>query len=140
MRNSRAPAALLPILLGALFAAAPARSAGPDWNTVASVETVEIVTTNEDGTPKETTIWLVVVDGEGYVRTGSTRWKANIDRDKDVTLRIEGSEYPLRVEFATDAELRARVEQAFRDKYGFSDSFIDIFRSGDSNIMRLLPR
>lgn len=128
---------LLPILL---LAAVPIAAAAPDWNAVKDVGTVYIVTTNEDGSARDTKIWLVVVDGQGYVRTGSTRWKANVDRNPDVTLRIEEAEYPLRVEFVTDPELCTRVEQAFRDKYGFSDSFIGIFRPGDSNIMRLLSR
>jgi hypothetical protein len=136
----RIPRAIPSILLLALLAALPAAAAAPDWNAVKDVGNVEIVTTNEDGSARETTIWLAVVDGQGYIRTGSTRWKANVERNPDVTLRIDEAEYPLRVEFVTDPELKAQVEQALHEKYGFSDSLVGIFRIGDTNIMRLVPR
>ena len=131
------PAALL---LALLATALPAAAAAPDWNAVKDVERVEIVTTDEDGSARDTTIWIAVVDGQGYIRTGNSSWKRNIERNPDVTLRIEETEYPVRAEFVTDAELKARVAQALREKYGLSDSFIDLFRSGDPNIMRLVPR
>lgn len=123
-----------------LLAAAPALAADPDWNALADVQTLEVVTKNEDGTPRETTIWLVVLDGQGYIRTGNTRWGDNVVRSPEVTLRNGATELPLRVEFVEDEALRERVAQAFRDKYGFSDSFISIFRFGRPKIMRLLPR
>jgi hypothetical protein len=140
MRSSRALVALSPILLTALFASAPARASAPDWNAAAGVQTVEIVTTNDDGTPRDTTIWLAVVDGQGYIRTGHTHWEGNIERNPEVVLRIDRAEYPLRAEFVEDAALRARIEQVFREKYGFSDAFIGMFRSGDPKIMKLAPR
>ena len=146
-RHPRVLVRSLPILLGALAlalaSAAPAAAAAPDWNAVAGVQTVEIVTTNEDGSARDTTIWLAVVDGQGYIRTGSTRWEANIERNKDVTLRIDTAEYPLRVEFVEDDALRARIQQSLRDKYGFSDSFVSFFpflRGSRPKIMRLVPR
>ena len=140
MRSSRALVALSTVLLAGVFASPSARAAAPDWNAAAGVQTVEIVTTNEDGTPRDTTIWLAVVDGQGYIRTGNTHWEGNIERNPDVVLRIEKAEYPLRAEFVQDAALRARIEQVFREKYGFSDAFIGVFRSGEPKIMRLAPR
>jgi hypothetical protein len=122
------------------FGATPAAAAAPDWNAVAEVDNVEIVTIDEDGSGRETTIWIAVVDGEAYIRTSETRWGGNIVRNPEVTLRIEESEYPLRVEFVEDDALRARIEQTFREKHGFSDSFIAFFRSERPKIMRLLPR
>jgi hypothetical protein len=130
---------LLGALLGALAASA-ASAAAPDWNAVANVDTVEIVTTDEDGSARETTIWLAVVDGQGYIRTSDTSWGGNLVRNPEMTLRVEESEYPLRVEFIEDDALRARVEQTFREKHGFSDSFIAFFRSERPKIMRLVPR
>ncbi len=50
------------------------------------------------------------MDGQGYIRTGNTRWEANIERNPDVTLRIEGKAHPLRVEFVADSALRTRIE------------------------------
>ena len=136
----RVPRAFPSILLLLLIAALPADAAAPDWNAVKDVQTVEIVTTDEDGSARDTTIWLAVVDGQGYIRTGNSTWKGNIERNPDVTLRIEETEYPVRAEFVADAALKERVAQTLREKYGFSDSFIDIFRVGEPNIMRLVPR
>ena len=128
------------LLLALLMAVLPAAAAAPDWNALKDVETIEIVTTDEDGSSRDTTIWLAVVDGQGYIRTGNSTWKGNIERNPDVTLRVEDTEYPVRAEFVSDADLKTRVEQTLRDKYGFSDSFIGIFRIGEPNIMRLVPR
>jgi len=124
------------LALRALSAAA----ASPDWNAVAATDTVEVTTKNVDGTLKDTTVWLVVVDGQGYIRTGNTRWWSNIERDHDVALRIEGKEYPLRVELVEDPELRQRVVDAFRAKYGWVDRAMDAIRSSTPHVMKLTPR
>jgi hypothetical protein len=39
-----------------------------------------------------------------------------------------------------DRELRSRIENAFRDKYGFSDWMISFFRGSSPKMMRLEPR
>ena len=135
------PALSAPVLLvaAALLGATAARAAAPDWNAVADVGTIEILSTNEDGSKRETTIWLIVVEGQGYVRTGSTRWGANVERDPEVVVRIEGAEYPLRAERVTDSALVERLNQAFRAKYGFSDAITGLFRWGEPRLMRLVP-
>jgi hypothetical protein len=69
----------------------------PDWEKLKDVGRIEIVTHDEDGDARETTIWFVELDGQGFIRTGDTNWGKNIHRNpKDVVLRIEGKEYPLR--------------------------------------------
>ena len=129
------------LFLGAVpLCAARAAESSPDWNAVAAVDTVEVITKNEDGTPRDTTIWLAVVDGKGYIRTGATGWWSNIARDPDVVLRIEGKEYPLRAISVEDAPLRQRVEDVFRAKYGFSDRVVGFFFRSVPHIMRLDPR
>jgi hypothetical protein len=121
--------------------AGPASAAGPDWAAVGDVEEVQVLTTNEDGSPRETTIWLVVLDGRGYIRTSqSTRWGGNAERQPEIALRIEGSEYPLRASFMTDEALREHVVKAFREKYGWFDGFMNFVRGSSPRIMRLDPR
>ena len=62
------------------------------------------MTSKEDGSERETKVWLVVVDGQGYIRTSQgTTWGGNVERNPDIALRIEGSEYPLRAVFVEDA-------------------------------------
>jgi hypothetical protein len=101
---------------------------------------VEVLTRNQDASIKETTIWIVLVGGEAFIRTGSTRWYGNIERDPNLVLRVDGNELPLRAELVTDEPLLERVHAAFREKYGFTDRMIGWFRFGDSHIMRLVPR
>lgn len=120
--------------------AAPA-SAEVDWTAAAGVEEIQALTTDEDGSARETTIWLLVLDGQGYIRTSqSTTWGGNVERNPDIALRIEGQEYALRASFVTDEPLRERIGQGFREKYGWTDGVLDIFRAGDARIMRMDPR
>ena len=111
-----------------------------DWSIHSEEQTVEVVTTNQDGSSRETKVWLIVVDGQGYIRTGNTRWGGNIERNPDVVLRIGETELPLRIELVTDEAERTAVTAAFRDKYGFSDWILTPFRRGEPKIMRLMPR
>jgi hypothetical protein len=122
-----------------LLGATPSESS-PDWNAVAQTSTVQIVTKDADGSPRDTTIWLAVVDSKGYIRTGSTHWWNNIARDPDVMMRIEGKEYALRAMAVEDAALCQRVEEAFRAKYGVSDRVVGFFFRSVPHIMRLDPR
>ena len=132
------------VLLGAvafLLGAFAVGAAELDWNSVADVEEVRVLTTNEDGTPRETTIWLAVVDGQGYIRTGGwTKWGDNVKRNPDIALRIGDTEHPLRASFVEDEALRERIVATFREKYGRFDGFLNILRGSKPPIMRLDPR
>jgi hypothetical protein len=125
----------------ALALALPATARAIDWNAAAPVEVIEVVTADPDGETRTTKVWLVVVDGEGYLRTGDTRWFGNLERDPGLLLRVEGTEHPLRAFFVTDPPLRGRVIQAFRDKYGWEDRLLGLFGDdADARIIRLDPR
>jgi hypothetical protein len=139
------PSRLLPALAIALVLVATDVRAGsdvvaPDWPTVAEAQTVEVVTVDEDGDRRETTVWLVVVDGEGYIRTGGTRWGKNLQRDPQLVLRTGEQEWPLRIAAVEDETQREIITAAFREKYGFSDAMIGLVRGSNPTIMRLLPR
>lgn len=131
---------LVPGLLALLVAPALAVGEVPDWASVADARTVQVVNQDEDGSERDTTVWLVVVDGQGYVRSGGGRWSRNLERDPRLVLRIGEASFPLRVEFVEDDALRGRVNDAYREKYGFSDAVISLFRGERPPIMRLLPR
>jgi hypothetical protein len=123
-----------------LFAAAPATAADLDWAAVADVETVHVLTTDEDGDARVTKIWLVVIDGVGYIRTSRrTAWGRNVERDPDIALRIGDIDYPVRATFIVDEAERARIVAAFEAKYG-SNPILNFIRGGDPPIMRLEPR
>jgi hypothetical protein len=125
----------------AVLGAAGARAAeGPDWEALADVGTIEVITRDEDGGVRESSIWFAVLDGQGFLRTGGSTWGENISRDPTVVLRIEGIEYPLRADFIEEDTLRARIIAAFREKYGWFDGFVDFVRGSRPKIMHMLPR
>ena len=111
-----------------------------DWTALAAPDVVEIITQDEDGDDRETNIWIAVVDGAAYIRTGSSRWFANLERNPAAVLRSGDTLQPIAVEQIEDADLFAQVEVALREKYGFSDRMVGIFRSSDRRVMRLVAR
>lgn len=124
-----------------LLAASAAAATGPSpLAGHADADTVVIVTRDEDGSPRETTIWLAVVDGRAFVRTGSSRWGGNAERDPRVELRVGERRFAALARPVEDPELRRRVEEAFRQKYGFTDWLIGLFRGDHPRIFELLPR
>ena len=135
---------LIAFILMALILIAPATGAeGGDavqWDSYAEEGTVEVTTTDEDGSARVTKVWLAVVDGQGYIRTGKTRWGGNLERNPELTLRIGETELPLRVEFVTDPTERDAVKAALRAKHGFSDWILNPIRGKNPKIMRLVPR
>ncbi len=139
---ARLSSALLSISLAFAFAAAAARAGeAPDWDKLAAISRIEILTHDEDGDVRETTIWFAVVDGQGFIRTGDSNWAENIHRNpSDVVLRIEGVEYPLRAEFIENDALRERIVAAFREKYGWTDGAVQFVRGKRPNIMHMVSR
>ena len=113
-----------------------------DWNALADVDTIEVVTSDPDGSPHVTTVWLAVADGEGYIRSSGTRWLANLERDPDLLVRIGAEEIPLRAVRVSDSQTREEVSSVFREKYGISDTLTGWFRSlrGVPTVLRLEPR
>ena len=124
----------------AALSAETATAEAPDWQALRDVGTVEVTTADPDGEPRVTTVWLAVLDGQGYVRTGGTRWGDNVARDPNLELAAGAERYPLRVELVEDDALRQRIADAFRAKYGWSDAMLSWLRGGRPRIMRLLPR
>jgi len=126
----------------AIWLLSPAsRADAPDWSALADESVIEVLTHDADGDLRETKVWVGVVDGVGYVRTSDTRWRANIERDADVVVRIAEQEYPLRAELVSDTALRARVNEVFRAKYGLTDRILGWFgNEGGKYQLALLPR
>jgi hypothetical protein len=131
----------LALAFGFLLLSAGARAQAPDWTAVADENVIEVLSHDADGDLRETTVWMGVVDGIGYVRTSDTRWRANIERDAKIGVRVAGQDYSLRAELVTDDALRARVNAVFRAKYGFTDRMLGWFgNDGGKYCLALLPR
>ena len=135
-------AALAAWFAGAASAGADTRSPEPpDWAALASVEEVDVLTTDADGDPRETVVWFVVDEGVAYLRTGGgSRWGDNIEREPDVVLRVAGEEYPLRATRVSDEALLEGIHATFREKYGWFDAVAGVMRGGSPRIMLLAPR
>jgi len=108
-----------------------------DWERVADVRVIEVVTTDEDGDDRETKVWFVLIDGVPYLRTNDSRWLENIRRDPGVMIRIDGNEYVHLAHEVTTPELIEQVDTATRAKYGWQEAVSHVFRIGDPEILRL---
>ena len=134
------PSRLSGWFLGVLLAGALASvaQAAPDWSQVADAQTVEVISTEEDGSSRLTTVWIVVLDNQPYLRTSGTTWGDNVEREGTLRLRVPAGEYTLRAEKVLSAAEVERVVAAFREKYGTSDVMAGLFRFGDRRVFRLV--
>lgn len=125
--------------IAALVLAGAAPAVPADWTRFADTETIEIVTTDEDGGQRLTTVWIVVLEWQAYIRTsGTTTWGDNVERNGSLELREVGGERPLRAEKVLSAAEVERVVAAFREKYGNVDLLMELFRFGETRVFRLV--
>ena len=130
-----------PVICSALLLIlAGSARAGIDWQRFQDTDVVEILTQDEDGEARETSIWIVTFDGHGYVRTNDSRWLANIRRGSSVALRIDADEFPVRARESNDAAITARVEDGFKHKYGFMQRVMSAFRMREPTVLELTAR
>ena len=120
-----------------IFGAGAALAEPFDWKTASSESVVEILTSDDDGTLRETPVWIVVIDGAGYVRTNESRWLANIRRHSAVRLRVQDAEHAVRATEIHDVQLAGRVEEAFKKKYGNTQRLMSLFRTSEPTVLRL---
>jgi hypothetical protein len=144
MAHPPRPYALAYAVVALLLIAVEARALEPaptDWSSLAGVQEVQVLSENPDGAPHETTVWLAVVDGQGFIRTGNTSWYPNLEQRPNIGVRVAGREYAVRAELIEEDEaLRDRVLAEFREKYGWSDRLVGWLFPGDPHIIRLAPR
>ncbi len=115
---------------------------GPiDWRAADDHWSLRIVTVDPDGGERITRIWLAIVDGGGTLRTGDSRWWQNLERDSNCRIRLLGVDYSARVEFVTEHEERARIDDAFGEKYGWLERIMFREERGETheNYARLHP-
>jgi len=127
-------------LLLVLALAGSAQAAALDWQRFQETDVIEIVTHDEDGDRRETSIWIVAFDDHGYVRTNDSRWLANIRRGSGVALRLGEQEFAVLAREPNDAALTARVEEQFKQKYGFMQRVMSTFRMTEPTLLELTAR
>jgi len=126
------------VLALGLALAGPAAADVYDWSAWADLETVEVISTDEGGDARLTTVWIVVLDNSPYLRTSGTTWGDNVEREGALKLRSDLGEIGLRAERVLDATEVQRVVDAFREKYGRSDAVMEWIRFGERRVFRLL--
>jgi len=131
-------AAVLAAALASVAAAVAASVAPIDWTKYADTQTIEILSTDEDGGQRSTTVWIVVLDRQAYIRTAGTIWGDNVERNGSLKLREPGGYRPLRAEKVLSQAEIERVVAAFREKYGTTDQVMELFRFGERRVFRLV--
>jgi hypothetical protein len=119
---------------GSAFGAEPPASA---WTTFAETDTIRILTEDEDGSARETKIWIVVLDGAGYVRTNDSRWLANIRRGSAIEIRAAEASLNVAATEVEDEPTYDRVEEGFKAKYGTMQKIMSFFRMSTPTVLRL---
>ncbi len=127
-RGARCLGALSSTLLITLLVA-PGCASPPIADRPIEFESVDpwslhVVTEDADGDVRAARIWIVSLDGDGYIRTKQSRWFANLERGSWCRIRVDGREYPVEVEMIDDPVLRERIDAAFAEKYGWQESLV----------------
>lgn len=117
-----------------------ARAEFPDWNALADVDVIEVITVDPDGDIRETKVWFVLLGGEPYLRTNSSRWLENLRRDPDLIVRVQGGDYEARAEEIFAEAIIEKVDLASGAKYGLQEQLLKIFRFSTPQILKLEPR
>ena len=126
------------ILAAALALAGAAHGSPLDWTKFTDTETIEVVSTDEDGGQRLTTIWIVVLDRQAYIRTSGTTWGDNVEREGGVKVREIAGDRPVRAEKVLSPAEIERVVAAFREKYGTTDAVMEFFRFGERRVFHLV--
>jgi hypothetical protein len=82
---------------------------------------MEEVQVEPSGNAKPVITWVVVVDGQVYVRSANGpagRWYQALLRQPEGALHAGQVRIPFRAELVQDAETIAQVSEAFQRKYG----------------------
>jgi hypothetical protein len=137
MRRLALSIGLVAIVRAVHGAPAAAEMPGVDWKKLAEPDVVRILTIDDDGATRDTKVWITWFDGNAYIRTGDSRWHANLERDPVAVLRSGGVDVQVRVEHVSDERIRARQEEAVREKYGFQAAVLGLFGDGGENLLRL---
>ena len=97
---------------------------GEVLDALGRAEEVRVETSRDASSPRhETVIWVVVVDGDAFVRSvrgGKGRWYREASANPELTLRVRDRRVPVRAVAETDARTIERVSGAIREKYGAS--------------------
>jgi hypothetical protein len=82
---------------------------------------VDILTPRRDGSTSSRPIWIVVVDGDAYIRSWlgmKGAWYRRVLADGRAAIQVGGRTVDVGLEPAQDEDLNRHVSDAFWEKYG----------------------
>ncbi|MEZ4281837.1 MAG: hypothetical protein R3F21_19715 [Myxococcota bacterium] len=96
------------------------------WATQYGGETVELETVDDRGTSFFTTLWVVDLHEQPWLRAGDPEaaWLQRLERDPEVFLVRDGERVAYRAEI--EAGSAERVNAAMREKYGRADQVVAV--------------
>jgi hypothetical protein len=105
-----------------------------------SGEVVVLTTTDAQGAPHETRLWIVDYEGAGWLRAGAelSGWYKRLEAMPDVTVERGGRSAPYRARL--DPTQRDAINQRMLDKYGWAERYIGFFFDRSHSVpIRLEP-
>lgn len=118
-----------------------------ELNKIGGVEELDIAGMRQDGAlRKPVTIWVVRVGDELYVRSYRGRasgWFRGVLVRHEGQIRAGGVEKDVAFEEESDPALQARIDAAYRSKYGaYSAEYVDpmVAPQAQAATIRLMPR
>jgi len=100
------------------------RQAVEDWSFSSDAKEIFIETATRYGIPHSVTAWCVIVEDDLYVAADDAdkkSWVANVARDPNVRLKIEGKVYEQKLVPVTDATTIASIDSGFARKYEYEE-------------------
>ncbi|MEU2158828.1 DUF2255 family protein [Streptomyces sp. NPDC019396] len=92
-------------------------------NTFMDSTEIVVRVRHADGRWSARTVWVVVLDGEAYVRSAfglRSAWYRRVLRHADTEVEVAGARLSVTLQPVDDPELVQRVSGAYRAKYGMS--------------------
>ncbi|WP_338671412.1 DUF2255 family protein [Streptomyces sp. SCSIO 30461] len=92
-------------------------------NTAMDRTEIALWTRDAEGRWSARRIWVVVLDGEAYVRSafgGRSAWYSQVLGRADTEVEVDGHRLSVTLQPVADPELVQRVSDAYRAKYGLS--------------------
>ena len=95
-----------------------------DWSFTSDAYEIYIETVTSYWIPHSVTAWCVIVGSDLYVSADDAdkkSWVANVARDPNVRLKIEGRVYEQKLVPVTDAATIAAIDSGFVRKYEYEE-------------------
>ena len=113
-----------------------------DLARIAAAQEVEIETQAPDGPAHRATIWVVVEDGDTFIRSyrGATaRWYLEAIANPGVALHVDGRRLPATAIAATDPDSIERTSAGFLAKYPNDPATRSMVENHHDTTLRLEP-